>query len=56
MSSSKKPAGWFSRRHQTNEAHEAAKEAFANRAADRPRQVFVGEDHAPTSFWSKEDK
>ena len=35
-----KAAGWFSRRHRTNEAHMAAKEAFRNKVNENkaPKQ------------------
>ena len=30
--------GWHSRRHETRDAQDAAREAYAHRAQDRPRQ------------------
>lgn len=44
-----KPKGWYSRRHETNEANTAARKAYETRAERRPRQVF---DPA-TKTWSK---
>lgn len=48
------PEGWFSRRHQTREAHDAAVEQYAQRASSRPKQVFVGGDAWDHGCWSKE--
>jgi len=45
----KKPDGWFSRRHETAEAHLAAKEARSRRAEQRPKQVWNEE----TNEWEK---
>lgn len=35
-----KPAGWFSRRHQTRAAHDAAVESYATRSERRPTQTW----------------
>ena len=45
----KKPQGWFSRRHETNQAHLEAKVVRANRASMRPKQVWNEE----TKQWEK---
>jgi hypothetical protein len=36
-----KPDGWHSRRHETSAAQDAARERYANRADERPVQVWV---------------
>jgi hypothetical protein len=38
--SERKPQGWHSRRHQTNEAQMEAREAFRTRSERRPRQTW----------------
>lgn len=35
-----KPDGWHSRRHETREAQDAAREAYQTRAEGRPRQMW----------------
>lgn len=40
---SKKP-GWWSRRHETDEANKAATEAWKNRASLRPKQIWDAEN------------
>ena len=37
-----KPQGWFSRRHQTREAHDAAREKYRTRRDGRPKQTWDG--------------
>lgn len=39
----KKPPGWFSRRHETNAEHLAAKAARERRAENRPKQIWTDE-------------
>ena len=39
-SQNKKPDGWFSRRHQTRDAHVEAVERYRTRSERRPKQVW----------------
>lgn len=44
-----KPRGWFSRRHENDDANRAARERYANRAADRPSQVWTEVDRTQSN-------
>lgn len=41
--SSAKPKGWFSRRHESRDAHDAAVEQYKTRASRRPSQHWDDE-------------
>jgi hypothetical protein len=47
LSKDARAAGWFSRRHETREANDAARESYRSRAERRPLQRWTG------SGWEK---
>lgn len=44
-----RPQGWFSRRHQTREAHDAAQQHYLERSLRRPEQVWEDDESRPES-------
>lgn len=41
---SNKPAGWFSRRHRDNQAHEAARQLYLQRQSDKMARAKMQND------------